>query len=82
MNAIKTSDLYLASFVSFKIKTLPTLEMQDGRVIFTFKSDPPVLDALNSFNSDESIGSFSFANTIKQVRTAMIRRKSDGGLNR
>lgn len=77
MDVFKTSDLYLAAFVSYRTKTPPTFEMQNGRVIFLFKNDPPVLNALNSFNSDEPIGSFSFSNYIKQTRTAMIRRKSE-----
>ena len=74
---IKTSDLYTASFISHKTKTAPMLEMHDGRVIFIFKGDSPALNALNDFNSDEPIGAFTFANTIKQIRTAMIRRKHD-----
>jgi hypothetical protein len=76
-NTFKTSDLYQASFISCRTKRPPDLELRDGRVIFAFKNDQHTYEALNEFNSDFPMGVFSFANAIKQTRTAMIRRKSE-----
>ena len=77
MDTFKTTDLYQASFISCRTKRPPGLEMHDGRVIFTFQSDPLTFEALSEFNSDFPMGVFTFANAVKQTRTAMIRRKSE-----
>ncbi len=77
MDTFKTSDLYQASFIEYRTKRPPGLEMRDGRVIFTFKNDEKTFEALNEFNSDFPVGVFTFANAVKRTRTAMIRRKSE-----
>jgi hypothetical protein len=75
VNTFKTSDLYQSAFITHQTKREPDLELQSGRVIFSFPADAPTMEALNQFNRDCEIGAFSFANSIKQMRTNMIHRK-------
>ena len=75
--SFKTSDLYTAAFLSCRIKRPPGLEMRDGRVIFTFDSDPQTFEALNEFNSDYPMGVFTYSNAVKQIRNIMMKRKAE-----
>ena len=75
VNTFKTSDLYQSAFITHQTKREPDLELQSGRVIFSFPADAQTMEALNQFNQDFAIGAFSFANSIKQMRTNMIHKK-------
>lgn len=72
--AFSTLDIYLASFLSLHDQDV-TLELQNGKVIFTFEATDSLYRLMNQFNSNETIPVLDYTTVIKTLRGKMLTRK-------
>ena len=64
-------DLYMASFLSLH-GIEPSLENNNGRVVFTFQVSDDLYKLMVRFNSNENIPVTSFVTTVKMLRGRML----------
>lgn len=76
--SFKTLDLYLASFLSLHDQDV-ILELQNGKVVFTFESTDSLYRLMNDFNSNEEIPVLDYTTAIKTLRGKMLTKKE--GMN-
>lgn len=76
--AFSTLDIYLASFLSLHDQEV-ILELQNGKVVFTFESTDSLYRLMNNFNSNEEIPVLDFTTVIKTLRGKMLTAKE--GMN-
>jgi hypothetical protein len=73
-----TLDIYLASFLSLHGQDV-ILELQNGKVVFTFESTDNLYRLMNQFNSNEEIPVLDYTTAIKTLRGKMLTAKE--GMN-
>jgi hypothetical protein len=66
-----TLDIYLSAFLSFN-GIPPTLEVRNGRVVFTFPASDSLYEFLERFNSNVNVPVADFTTTIKTLRGQML----------
>ena len=64
-------DIYMASFLSLH-GIEPSLENNNGRVVFTFQVSDDLYKLMVRFNSNENIPVTSFVTTVKMLRGRML----------
>jgi hypothetical protein len=67
----QTLDIYLSAFLALH-GNQPSLEILNGKVIFTFTRDDDLYKAMVKYNSNEPIPCNSFATAIKMLRGKML----------
>ena len=72
--AFSTLDIYLASFLSLHDQDV-ILELQNGKVVFTFESTDSLYRLMNDFNSNEEIPVLDYTTAIKTLRGKMLTAK-------
>lgn len=66
-----TLDIYLASF--FKLNNIPpTLELKNGRVVFTFPATDHLYKLTMDFNSNVNVPVADFVTMVKTLRGQML----------
>ena len=73
-----TLDIYLASFLSLHDQSV-ILELQNGKVVFTFESTDTLYHLMNDFNSNLEIPVLDYTTKIKSLRGKMLTKKE--GMN-
>jgi hypothetical protein len=73
-----TLDIYLASFLSLHDQDV-ILELQNGKVVFTFESTDSLYRLMNDFNSNEDVPVADYTTAIKALRGKMLTAKE--GMN-
>ncbi len=71
---INLLDIYLSSFLSLH-GVEPTLELKNGKVIFTFESTDQVYRLMNLFNSNKPVPVADFVTVVKTLRGKMLTAK-------
>jgi len=72
---LKLLDIHLSAFlVHHGIE--PTLEHQNGKVVFAFPANQQIYKLMNQFNSDENVPVASFCTTLKTLRGRMLTVKA------
>jgi hypothetical protein len=66
-----TLDIYLASFLALN-KLPPTLELKNGRVVFTFPATDHLYKLTVDFNSNAPVPVVDFVTTVKILRAQML----------
>jgi hypothetical protein len=69
-----TLDIYLASFLSLHNQDV-ILELQNGKVVFTFESTDTLYRLMNQFNSNEELPVLDYTTAIKSLRGKMLTKK-------
>ena len=72
--AFGAMDIYLASFLSLHDQDV-TLEMQNGKVVFTLEASDSLYRLMNQFNSNVQIPVLNYTTAIKTLRGKMLSRK-------
>ena len=72
-----TLDIYLASFFSLN-GTPPTLELKNGRVVFTFRATDDLYKLLMNFNSNVGVPIADFVTAVKTLRGQMLTMRGGG----
>jgi hypothetical protein len=67
----RVSDVYLSSFLVYRLGVEPTFEKKGSRVLFCFPSSDALYTALQEFNEGVSIDAAEFASLIKRLKGAM-----------
>jgi hypothetical protein len=65
-----TLDIYLAAFLSLN-RIPPTLELRNGRVVFTFSATDDLYKLTMNFNSNVNVPVADFVTIIKTLRGLM-----------
>jgi hypothetical protein len=69
-----TLDIYLSAFLSqFGIQ--PSLKLNNGKVIFSFRSSDDLFKLMMNFNSNVSVPVTDFVTTVKTLRGQMLSLK-------
>jgi len=67
-------DIYIASFLALHgIK--PTLEIRNGKIVFTFEATDKLYRIMNLYNSNENVPVADFVTTVKTLRGKMLTIK-------
>jgi hypothetical protein len=66
-----TLDIYLTSFLALN-GIPPTLQLNNGRVVFTFPATDQLYKLTMSFNSNVSVAVADFVTMIKTLRGQML----------
>ena len=69
-----TLDIYLAGFLSLQ-KIAPTLEVKNGRVVFTFEANDQLYRLMNLFNGNANVPVADYVTVIKTLRGKMLTVK-------
>lgn len=69
-----TMDIYLSAFLSLH-NLDPTLEIRNGKVVFTFESSDTLYRLMNDYNSNEGVPVADFTTAIKTLRGKMLTAK-------
>ena len=75
-----TLDIYLAGFLSLQ-KIAPTLEVKNGRVIFTFPAADQLYRLMDLYNSNTNVAIADFVTTVKTLRGKMLTARESIGEN-
>ena len=70
-----TLDLYLSSFLSLS-GIPPNLEVNNGKVIFTFTASENLFKQILEYNSNVSVLVADFVTTIKALRGQMLTMRA------
>lgn len=76
--SFSTLDIYLSAFLSLH-NLEPTLEIRNGKIIFTFEATDTLYRLMNDFNSNEPVEVADFTTAIKTLRGKMLTAKE--GMN-
>jgi len=68
---LKLLDIHLSAFLAHH-GIEPTLEHQNGKVVFAFPANQQVYALMNKFNCDENVPVASFCTTLKTLRGRML----------
>jgi hypothetical protein len=74
IKTFSTLDIYLASFLTLHDQEV-TLELQNGKVVFTFESTDTLYRLMNDFNSNEDVPVLNYTTVIKTLRGKMLTAK-------
>jgi hypothetical protein len=74
IQTIKILDIYISAFLSLH-GIEPKLELNNGRVVFTFPAEDKVYRLMNLFNSNVDIPVADFVTTVKTLRGKMLTAK-------
>jgi hypothetical protein len=66
-----TLDIYLASFLALN-KIPPMLELNNGRVVFTFPATDQLYKLTTNFNSNVTVPVADFVTMVKTLRGQML----------
>ena len=69
-----TLDIYLASFLSLHDQDV-TLELQNGKVVFTLEASDSLYRLMNQFNSNVQVAVLNYTTAIKTLRGKMLTTK-------
>ena len=69
-----TLDIYLASFLALNEQDV-TLELRNGKVVFTFEATDSLYRLMNEFNSNVKVDVADYTTAIKTLRGKMLTRK-------
>ena len=69
-----TLDIYLAGFLALH-GISPTLEVKNGRVIFTFPAGDQLYRLMDLYNSNTNVAIADFVTTVKTLRGKMLTVK-------
>lgn len=72
-----TLDIYLSAFLSLH-DLEPTLEMRNGKVVFTFEATDTLYRLMSDFNSNPEIPCLDMITAIKTLRGKMLTAKENG----
>ncbi len=74
MSDFLVRDLWLAAWLTFKLKTKPTLIRQSADVVvFAFPAGEAVYEEVNRFNAGDFIPGVAYASVVKALRADMYR---------
>jgi hypothetical protein len=71
-----TLDIYLAAFLSLN-RIPPTLELRNGRVVFTFSATDDLYKLTMNFNSNVNVPVADFVTIIKTLRGQMLTMRGN-----
>ena len=77
---INLLDIYLAGFLSLH-GIEPKLELNNGRVAFTFPAEDEVYRLMNLFNGNVNVPVADFVTTVKTLRGKMLTAKENGDID-
>jgi len=69
-----TLDIYLSAYLSLK-NLEPTLEIKNGKVVFSFEAADVLYRLMNDFNSNEDVPVADYTTAIKTLRGKMLTAK-------
>lgn len=67
----QTLDIYLASYF-FLCGFNPSLQLNNGKVVFVFPASDDILQLATNFNSDVNVPVSSFVTLVKTLRGQML----------
>jgi hypothetical protein len=73
-----TLDIYLSAFLSLHNHE-PTLEIINGKIVFTFETINSLYQTMNCYNADEQVPVATYTTHIKTLRGKMLTAKE--GMN-
>lgn len=71
LKVFSTLDLYISSFLALH-GLEPRLEVNNGKVVFTFPATDDLYRLIARYNSDEKTPANSFVTTVKMLRGQML----------
>lgn len=73
-----TSDLYLSSWLFYRLNIEPAMRTREKRIVFCFPSSPDLYLAVSQFHEETLVNPAEFSEVLKRLKGAMYDRKAEG----
>lgn len=76
----RTKDVWLAASLSLELSITPTLENEDGVILFCFQSNGNLTTAITNFYGGSALSCVGYSERVKTLRNKMFATKKELGL--